>query len=180
MIWIQIFKEWVTESNLLEWQMPLLVQLHNTDNLLDKLLVVQQLLLLLEGLQLLWIGTLLQQSLPPSPGYPTDSKLASFRVRVPQINTFTPVRFSHQISNNIRCSNQKYHQHHQYTTVHHLSMKVHCANWSEPSTGIQATLQSHVHKISSNHSPWLRQLNKHFGIECVHSCRRQVLCHSHF
>lgn len=176
MIWIQFFKDWVTESNLLEWQMPLLAQLHNTDNLLDKLLVVQQLLLLLEGLQLLWIGTLLQQSLLLLPGYPTDSKLASFPVMVSQINTFTPVRFSHQISNNIKCSNQ-YHQHHQYTIVHRLSRKVHCANWSEPSTGIQATLQSHVNKISSNHS--LRQLNRHFGIQCVHSCRRAVLYHSH-
>ena len=156
--------------------MPLLAQLHNTDNLLDKLLVVQQLLLLLEGLQLLWIGTLLQQSLLLLPGYPTDSKLASFPVMVSQINTFTPVRFSHQISNNIKCSNQ-YHQHHQYTIVHRLSRKVHCANWSEPSTGIQATLQSHVNKISSNHS--LRQLNRHFGIQCVHSCRRAVLYHSH-
>jgi len=70
--------------------MPLLAQLHNTDNLLDKLLVAQQLLLLLEGLQLLWIGTLLQQSLLLSLGYPTDSKLASFPVMVSQINTFTP------------------------------------------------------------------------------------------
>jgi len=134
--------------------MPLLAQLHNTDNLLDKLLVVQQLLLLLllEGLQLLWIGTLLQQSLLLSPGYPTDSKLASFPVMVSQINTFTPVRFSHHISNNIKCSNQKYHHHHQYTIVHHLNMKAHCANWSQPSTGIQATLQSHANTISSNHS----------------------------
>lgn len=137
--------------------MPLLAQLHNTDNLLDKLLVVQQLpllLLLLEGLQLLWTGTLLQQSLLLSPGYPTDSKLASFPVMLSQINTFTPVRFSHQISKKIKCSNQKYHQHHQYTIVHHLSMKVHCANWSEPSSGTQATLlHSHVNKIFSNHSP---------------------------
>jgi hypothetical protein len=44
--------------------MSLLAQLHNTDSLLDKPLVEQQLLLLLlEGLQLPWIGTLLQQSL---------------------------------------------------------------------------------------------------------------------
>jgi hypothetical protein len=43
---------------------PLLAQLHNTDSLLDKLLVEQQLLLLLlEGQHLLWIGILLQQSL---------------------------------------------------------------------------------------------------------------------
>lgn len=154
MIQIQFLKDWVTESNLLEWQMPLLAQLHNTDNLLDKLLVVQQqLLLLLEGLQLLWIGTLLQQSLLLSPGYPTDSKLASFPVMVSQINTFTPVRFSHQISNNIKCSNQMYHQHHQYTTIHHLSRKVHCANWPETSTGTQATVHSHVNQISSNYSP---------------------------
>ena len=124
--------------------MPLLAQLHNTDSLLDKLLVVQQLLLLLllEGLQLLWTGTLLQQSQLLLPGYPTDSKLASFPVMVSPINTFTPVRFSHQISNKIKCSKQMYHQHHQYTTVHHLNMKVHCADWSEPSTGIQATLHT--------------------------------------
>lgn len=134
--------------------MPLLAQLHNTDSLLDKLMVVQQLLLLLlEGLQLLWFGTLLRQSLRLLPGYPTDSKLASFPVMVSQINTFTPVRFSHKISNIIKCSKQKYHQHHQYTTVHHLSIKVHCANWTEPSTGTQATLHSHVNKVSSNHSP---------------------------
>lgn len=99
--------------------MPLLAQLHNTDNLLDKLLVVQQLLLLLlEGLQLLWIGTLLQQSLLLSPGYPTDSKLASFPVMVSQISTFTPVRFSHQISNNIKCSNQ-YHKIHNCSPSEH-------------------------------------------------------------